>query len=153
MEKKKKKFNYNLLSCIFIYAWAALFFFSSLKIQDSGSRTFPQIMCGIAAALTTLFLISILRNKEDGDGEGGEISFAGTGRAALMGALLVVYIVANYLFGFYLATALYMPAGMLFLGQRNWKPIVFVTGGLLACVYVFFDLILKMQMPHGLFIG
>lgn len=151
--KTKKKFNYNLLSCVFIYAWSALFFFSSLKIQDSGSRIFPQVMCGIATALATVFLITILVHNDTSNGEGGEISFAGSGRAAIMGALLVVYIVANYLFGFYIATALYMPAGMLFLGQRNWKPIVFVTGGLLAIVWVFFDLILKMQMPNGLFIG
>ena len=153
MEKQKKKFNWNLLSCVFIYAWSALFFFASLKIQDTGSRTFPMIMCGIAVALTTVFLVSILRHNDTSNGDGGEISFAGTGRAAVMGALLIVYIIANYLFGFYISTALYMPAGMLFLGQRNWKPIVFVTGGLLATVYVFFDLILKMQMPSGLLIG
>jgi len=148
----KKKFDFNILSCVFIYLWAAAFFVSSLAIEDSQSRLFPQIMCGLAVFLATLFLVSILtgRHKEP---EGEVISFAGTGRAAGMCGLLILYIIANYLFGFYIATILYMPAGMLYLGQRNWKPIVFVTLGLVLIVWLFFDVILNMQMPSGLLIG
>ena len=60
----KKKFNWNILSCFFIYIWAGIFFVSSLGIEDSGSRMFPQIMCGLSVLLATLFLISCLRGKD-----------------------------------------------------------------------------------------
>jgi hypothetical protein len=55
--------------------------------------------------------------------------------------------------GFYISTLLYLPAGMLYLGQRSWKVIAGVTVGLPLIVFIFFDLILGMQMPVGILFG
>lgn len=145
----KKKFNWNILSCLFIYVWAGIFFVSSLGIEDAGSRMFPQIMCGLSVLLATLFLISCLRGKDVKEGD-DPISFAGTGRAAVMGAILGGYILLNYLTGFYISTVIFLPIGMLYLGQRNWKVIISIAIALPLIVYLFFDLLLGMMMPTGI---
>ena len=145
----KKKFNWNIISCIFIYIWAGIFFVSSLGIEDAGSRMFPQIMCGLSVLLATLFLISCLRGKDVKEGD-DPISFAGTGRAAVMGAILSGYILLNYLTGFYISTVIFLPIGMLYLGQRNWKVIVAISIALPLIIFLFFDLLLGMMMPTGI---
>ena len=145
----KKKFNWNILSCLFIYIWAGIFFVSSLGIEDAGSRMFPQIMCGLSALLSTLFLISCLRGKDVKEGD-DPISFAGTGRAAVMGAILSGYILLNYLTGFYISTVIFLPVGMLYLGQRNWKVIAAIAIALPLIIFLFFDLLLGMMMPTGI---
>lgn len=145
----KKKFNWNIISCIFIYIWAGIFFVSSLGIEDAGSRMFPQIMCGLSVLLATLFLISCLRGKDVKEGD-APISFAGTGRAAVMGAILGGYILLNYLTGFYISTVIFLPIGMLYLGQRNWKVIVAISIALPLIIFLFFDLLLGMMMPTGI---
>ena len=145
----KKKFNWNILSCLFIYIWAGIFFVSSLGIEDAGSRMFPQIMCGLSALLSTLFLISCLRGKDVKEGD-DPISFAGTGRAAVMGAILSGYILLNYLTGFYISTVIFLPIGMLYLGQRNWKVIAVISIALPLIIFLFFDLLLGMMMPTGI---
>ena len=145
----KKKFNWNIISCLFIYVWAGIFFVSSLGIEDAGSRMFPQIMCGLSVLLATLFLISCLRGKDVKEGD-DPISFAGTGRAAVMGAILGGYILLNYLTGFYISTVIFLPIGMLYLGQRNWKVIVAISIALPLIIFLFFDLLLGMMMPTGI---
>ena len=145
----KKKFNWNILSCLFIYIWAGIFSVSSLGIEDAGSRMFPQIMCGLSALLSTLFLISCLRGKDVKEGD-DPISFAGTGRAAVMGAILSGYILLNYLTGFYISTVIFLPIGMLYLGQRNWKVIAAISIALPLIIFLFFDLLLGMMMPTGI---
>lgn len=149
MENKKKKFNYDLLSVGFIYAVALIFFLATFSIKDPNSQIFPRIMCGLAVLFGTLFLIKILRGKPTNP-EGSEPNFDGAGRAFIMGALLLLYIGMNFLAGYYIATAIFMPVGMLYLGQRNWKAIVGVTGGLLLVIWLFFDVILGMVMPTGI---
>lgn len=145
----KKKFNWNILSCFFIYIWAGIFFVSSLGIEDSGSRMFPQIMCGLSVLLATLFLVSCLRGKDVKEGD-EPIDFTGSGRAALMGVILGGYILLNYLTGFYISTVIFLPIGMLYLGQRNWKVIISIAIALPLIVYLFFDLLLGMMMPTGI---
>jgi len=149
LEKTKKTFNWNIISCVFIYAWSGLFFVASLGIEDPASSLFPRIMCGISAVLATLFLISCLRGTDVKEGD-EPVSFAGAGRAAIMGVILGGYILANYLTGFYIASIIFLPAGMLYLGQRNWKVIVCVTVALPLIIFLFFDLLLGMMMPTGI---
>lgn len=147
--KTNSKFNWNIISCIFIYAWAGIFFAASFKIEDSASSLFPRVMCGLSAFLATLFLISCLRGTDVKEGD-DPISFAGAGRAAIMGVILGGYILANYLTGFYISTVIFLPAGMIYLGQRNWKIIAAITVCLPLIVYLFFDLLLGMMMPTGI---
>ena len=150
MNKQKKKINYDLLSVFFIYAVALIFFIATFSIKDDASKIFPRVMCGLAVLFGTLFLIKILRGKPTNP-DGSEPSFEGVGRAMIMGALLLLYIGLNYVAGYYIATAIFVPIGMLYLGQRNWITIAGVTGGLILIIWLFFDVVLGMVMPTGVF--
>ena len=148
-KKSAKTFNWNIISCIFIYAWSGIFFIASFKIDDMASRLFPRVMCGLSVFLATLFLISCLRGTDVKEDD-APVSFAGAGRALIMGIILGGYILANYLTGFYISTVIFLPAGMLYLGQRNWKIIASITIGLPLIIFHFFDVLLGMIMPTGI---
>lgn len=143
----EKKFNYNYLSIAFIYLVSGIFLVSSFSIEDRASRTFPQVLCGLSILLATIFMIHVISGKEDGN----SINLAGTKGAMIMAGLILLYIIAIYLGGYYVATVIYLPVGMIFLGQRSWKTIIGVDAGVMLVIYLFFGLILSMQMPEGLF--
>lgn len=143
---KSKKFNVNLISCTFVALLAIVFLISSFSIKDPSSRLVPQTLCGLTLVLCVIFLISIYFGKYKNE----EIDLSGTMRACQMGLILVGYIMLNYFLGFYIAAVIFLPAGMLFLGQRSWKVITGVSVSLPLIVYLFFDLLLNMQMPQAL---
>ena len=147
--EKKKKFDPQLIAVIFVYVVAALYFIASFQIESAESRLFPRIICGLGVFLASIYLIQIIRGKAN-DAEVGENPFAGTGRAGIMCLLLIMYILLNYLAGYYVATLIFFPVTMLFLGQRKWSTIVITTVAYPLVVYLIFDLLLKMQMPEGL---
>lgn len=144
-DPNKKKFNYNILSCIFIYIWSGVFLISSFGIKDSGSRSFPQVICVLAIILATGFLISNLRHHQD-----EEMDFSGTGRAMIMAAILLIYMIGNWFFGFYISTIIYLPAAMWYLGQRNKKIMAIITIVIPVMVYFVFEKLLTMQIPSGI---
>ena len=145
-DPNKKPFNYNILSCIFIYIWCAIFLVSSFTIKDSGSRSFPQVVCVLAIILATGFLISSMRGHQN-----DKMDFSGTGRAMIMAAILLVYMIGCSFLGFYVATLIYLPVAMIYLGQRNKIVIVAISIGLPVFVYLVFQKVLTMQIPLGIF--
>ncbi|NLH00594.1 MAG: tripartite tricarboxylate transporter TctB family protein [Clostridiales bacterium] len=144
--KKEKGFNYNLLSCIFMYVMSGAFLISSFTIEDRASRTFPQVICALCIFLTTLFLIQIIRGKYTNT----DINLSGTGRAIMMAGIILLYILGINFTGYYIASFIFLPAAMLVLGQRNWKVIVGVDVGVVLFIYLFFGMLLSMQMPEGI---
>jgi len=97
---------------------------------------------------TTFLLLKTYYNwgkKED------PVNFSGTLSALFMAFVLLVYTVAIATIGFYLATPLYLFISMWTLGQRNTKLIFAVSLLTPLVVYLFFDLLLKLQIPKGIF--
>ncbi len=143
---KKEKFNYNLIGCIFIYLMSGAFLVSSFGIEDKTSRTFPQVLCFLCIILATLFLIQVLRGKYTN----ADINMTGTAKTLLMAGVILLYIVAINFAGFYIASGVFMPIAMIVLGQKSWKVIVGVDVGVILFIYLFFGLLLSMQMPEGI---
>ena len=52
--------------------------------------------------------------------------------------------------GFFSASILFMPAVMLYMGYRKPIPLVCVTAGMLAFIYVLFVVQLKVKLPDGI---
>ena len=100
----------------------------------------------MSLVLATIYLILILLGKVPDD----NISLSGSKRALEMGVLVALYVAAIYLSGYYIATLLYMPVAMIFLGQRNWKLILSVVLCYALIIYLFFGKLLEMQMPEGI---
>lgn len=153
MDSKKKKFDPQIIAPIFVYVVAAAYIIAAQKtIADKDSRLFPMIICVLGIILATVYLVQVLRGKAK-DQYVGENPFAGTGRAAIMCLLLIIYIVLNFLTGYYIATIVFIPVTMLFLGNRKWLTILLTTAVYPLVIYLIFDLLLKMQMPEGLLFG
>ncbi len=144
--KKEKRFNFNLIGCFFIYLMSGAFLVSCFTIEDTASRTFPTILCILCMLLATIFLVQILKGKYTN----ADINMSGTAKALLMAGIILLYIVAINLVGYYIASIVFMPIGMLVLGQRSWKIIVGVDVGVILFLYLFFGLLLSMQMPEGI---
>ena len=79
------------------------------------------------------------------------VDFSGTLSALFMAFLLLVYIGAITTVGYYLATPFYLYISMWILGQKNIKLIFAVSLLTPLAVYLFFDLLLKLQIPKGFF--
>ena len=122
------------------------FLVSCFTIEDITSRTFPMVLCILCMLLATIFLVQILKGKYTNE----DINMSGTAKALLMAGIILLYIVAINLVGYYIASIVFMPIAMLVLGQRNWKIIVGVDVGVILFLYLFFGLLLSMQMPEGI---
>jgi len=148
MENKttKKSFNFNYLSVIIIYVWALAFLLWTPKIKDPGSRMFPVAISIFAIVLATILLLKTYFKW----GKQEELDFTGTKMAMLMAAFLVAYVALIEAVGFYLATPFYLYITMWVLGQRRKKLMLTISIVMPLLVYLFFDLILGMQIPEGM---
>lgn len=148
MENKstKKPFNFDYLSVGLIYAWALAFLLWTPKIKDPGSRLFPILISVFAIILATIILAKTYFKW----GKIEELDFSGSGLAMLMAAFLVVYVAAIEVVGFYLATPFYVYATMWKLGQKNKKLMLIISVMMSLMVYLFFDLLLNMEIPEGI---
>lgn len=64
-------------------------------------------------------------------------------------ALLLTYSALLSFFGFYLTSAVYLPLGMLLLGERKPLRVVLTTTGTILFVYVVFARLLEVPLPEG----
>ncbi|HCP15046.1 MAG TPA: hypothetical protein DIT32_04635 [Peptococcaceae bacterium] len=143
----KKKFNYNYLSVFFLYIWAGAFLLSAITIKDASSRMFPSFISIAAIILATILLIKTYRAK----GKSTEsMDFSGSREALIFALILLAYIGLATVVGFYFATPVYLFVSMYLLGQRNYKLMAIVTLSIPLGVYLFFDLLLGMQIPMGM---
>ena len=142
----KKSFDFNYILVIFLYIWGLIFFFATPSIKNVDARLFPYIIIILTIVSATLLLLKTYFNwgkKED------SVDFEGTLSALFMAILLLIYIGAIATIGFYLATPFYLFISMLILGQKNIKLIFTISLFTPLSVYIFFDLLLKLQIPKG----
>jgi putative tricarboxylic transport membrane protein len=148
MENKstKKTFNYNYLSVTLIYIWAAAFLLWAPKIKDPASRMFPVGISIFAIILATILLLKTKFNW----GKNQELDFSGTKTALIMAAFLIIYVGVIEVVGYYFATPFYLYISMWVLGQKNKKLMLAISLLMSLGAYVFFGLLLDMQIPEGI---
>ena len=146
-KKVASGFDYNILSSVFLYIIAFVFLFLTHSLKNSGSRVFPYIVCILTIILSTALLWKTARNGRRGNGDA--FDFSGTLSALSMCVILLLYIAATTLTGFYLSTPLYLALSMWVLGQRNKKIIIVVSAMTPLVIYLFFTLLLGMRVPEG----
>lgn len=144
---EKKEFNYNYLSVIFLYIWAGAFLFSATSIKDDASRMFPTFISIAAIVLATVLLIKTYRSKA---GSKETMDFSGSREAVIFALILLLYIGLAALVGFYFSTPVYLYVTMYLLGQRNHKLMAIVAVSMPLIIFLFFDLLLGMQIPMGM---
>lgn len=148
MENKteKKPFDFNYLSVGLIYLWALIFLLATPQIKDPASRMFPIGVSVFAILLATVLLVRTKRGKSKEDA----LDFKGGKLAMIMALLLMLYVGAIELVGFYFATPFYLYFTMIILGQKNKKTIAIISILMPILVYVFFDMMLGMEIPLGM---
>lgn len=144
----KKTFNYNYASVILLYVWALIFFIATTSIKNPDSRIFPYFVSGMAIVLSTILLLKTYfkwGKKED------TFDFSGSRSAVIMVGILLSYITVTAVIGFYIATPFYLYIAMWILGQRNKKVMLMISLLMPILIFLFFDLILGMRIPQGMF--
>ena len=133
----------------FIYAVCALFLVMTLRLP-AAAQTYPVFIIILLAALTTLYVVQMVRGAKKSGVTTGLEDFEGFLPKQFFPILaMVVYLVVMYFTGFYIATLVFMAACLLFLKVPKWQ-ILLSTAVILALVYCAFTLFLKVKLPVGL---
>lgn len=150
MDNKPAQKNYNLNygSAILVYIWALAFLYYISSIKNIESRMFPYIVSILSIVLATLLLLKTYFRW----GKKEKFDLSGSRSVVLMVIILLVYIVATEGIGFYLATPIYLYITMWVLGQKNKKVMLIISLLTPLGVYLFFDLLLSMNIQNGLLI-
>lgn len=148
MTKEMKKTDIGVLG--FMYGVCLLFLVMTLQLP-SQAQTYPLFIIAMLAALTTLYLVQMLRGaKRNGVTSGLEDfkEFLPKQFFPILG-MVVLYLVLMYIAGFYIATLVFMVACLLFLKVSKWQ-IALATIVILGLVYCAFTLFLGVKLPAGL---
>lgn len=138
--------------------FAVLLWFWLIPVWASGHGPHvitAQIVAILIGALAILMLVltalGLVVQRDDLNEDPFVQTQLGQDPAALY-AIIAVWAIYTFFMGtlgFYLSSALAMPATMWLLGMRNPVLIVTVPAGALLAVYVVFDVLLQVRLPVG----
>ena len=127
-----------------------VFFWTYTPDFSDVSKRFSRFVLVLFIALgLVLCVTSILKAKEPA---GKEVALEEFKNPMIMFVLVTAYVILMSVLGFFTASALFMPAVMLFMGYRKPIPMICVTVGMLGFVYVLFVAWLKVRLPSGILI-
>ena len=134
----------------FIYAVCVLFLVMTLRLP-AAAQTYPLFIIILLAALTTLYVVQMVRGAKKNGVTTGLEDFEGFLPKQFFPilAMVVLYLVVMYFAGFYIATLVFMVVCLLFLKVPKWQ-ILLSTAVILVLVYCAFTLFLKVKLPVGL---
>jgi len=146
----KKKIHEDIIICLVVYAFCAFMFITGQSMHFEDSKYFPFICVGVMCVLNTVLLIHTLRFSRAATAEEMEkanmIKWNEIRFPLLIWLVLLAYVVIYDFFGFYVSTVVLSVALLWLLKARNWKLLVFLPVGLVAGVYVLFEIILKVPL-------
>ena len=146
---KMKKTDIGVVA--FMYLVCAYFFSETLKLK-ADSQTYPKFTIVLLFAMTTLYLLQMLAAaKKHGVESGVNEVFKGFQPAQFFVCLIatIVYVALIYFLGFYIATALFMAAVLLYLRVPVLYSAIAIVA-ILALVYFAFGKFLGVKLPVGL---
>ena len=131
------------------------FFLAEATHFPEGSAQWPKFVLGLffllAAVLFALGAVRTVKNSNKGD---VRVNWRGAvGKAHIVYALIVVYVVLIVVIGFFPATIIFCPAIMLYYGIRSIKVLFLVTVIQALFIYLLFVVQLKVQLPYGTIFG
>lgn len=158
LEKIKK--NGDLISSIFV----CIFFLVTLVMSkqwinampynefDIGPFLYPQTVCAIGVILMTVVCIKKFRmSKAELVVETAEKDALPPTYLVMIGAIVVcgLYIWGMQKIGFLLASVMLLVLLQLITGNRSPVKIALITLGLIIVTYLFFCVLMKLQLPRG----
>lgn len=135
----------------FMYAVCIMFLTMTLNLKKE-AQTYPLFIIVLLFLLTTAYLIQMLISaKKKGVTSGIKEIFADFLPKQFFPilAMIIGYLVAMYLVGFYISTVLLMIGCLVFLKVPKWQ-IVITTLVIIGLVYGAFTMFLGVKLPVGL---
>ncbi len=140
--------NKQLIAVVFIYAISLFFLVGSFSMkQDAG--LFPRLIAIILMIINTLYAINIMRGKAAIKKKTDEVV---PQKMTYILAISLGYVLLLRFLGYVIATTIFLPTSMYFLGVKRPKVLLMVTVLTVLVIYISFGLLLKVPMPKS-FIG
>lgn len=140
------------IGVVFVMYAISAFFYAQATQLNAESRTYPMFTIILLFALTTLYLIQmIVAAKKFGVESGKDEVFEGFKplQFFICLALVVLYLVMIYIFGFYISTIVFMLAALLYL-RVPIIPTVVTVAVINLLIYFAFSKFLGVKLPAGL---
>ena len=120
-----------------------------------GTKDFPaitQLYCRIVLIILmvigfAMILTSVINAKKPGP---EEVHLKEWINPLIIFAFVLVYVFMIDKIGFFVSSAIIMPAIMVFMGYKKPLPMILTTLGTLGFIYILFVTQLKLRMPQGL---
>lgn len=123
------------------------FFLLSAPLPEQ-SQTFPRAAALLVIIPSVLLIIRALRGRQAEAPATRRTGFTAEDRR--VGAVIVasiVYAASLKFLGFFVASAIFIPACAWFLGMRRPVPLVLTTAGFLVVMYWLFRIALRVPLP------
>ena len=139
---------------LILMVFSAVFLAEATNFPE-GSAQFPKFVLGLffllAAILFALGAIRTAKKTYKGD---VRVDWRGAvGKAHIVYALIVAYVILIVVIGFFPATIIFCPVIMLYYGIRSVKVLLLVTVIQALFIYLLFVVQLKVLLPHGILFG
>ncbi len=142
----------NFVVALFFIALSCYVLFSAQSFPGKidnvpGPGYFPTILSII------LILLSVLLIASSGKVDNAPLGIFSKKNSIVFiaGGVTLAYLGLIYVFGFLMATPLYLIAILRFFRMRNWRSVVLTAGITTAASYAIFTTVLEVQLPSGLF--
>lgn len=110
------------------------------------SKMIPLFLSGLTVLISIIYLFAVRKGSYE-----GEVSdFSSASRVLWLIVTLAVYVLGNYFIGYYISTAIFLAYVMWSLGYRNKKVIIGVSVILPVLIYIFFERLFTLKIPHGI---
>jgi putative tricarboxylic transport membrane protein len=150
ISEKLKRIHSNVHIGLLLNIIAVLFYINTSSFRTKDAATWPKMILVILMILSTALLLDGLKKTKEGvekNEDKPEIS-SDTVTGVLIGIfMMIAYAILMRFTGFFVSTAIFLPASIWLLGNRNWKAIILVTAGMELFVYLMFVVGLKLRMP------
>ena len=129
---------------------SAFVYYSTLSFQvgklsgSVGPASIPRLWAILLALFSVWQIIKNVKEKKD-DVKSSKL-YKTLGLIFLMAMYLVI---VNYI-GYYIATGLFLVAGMIWMNYKNYIVIILTTGGFLLMSYYVIQMLLQVPLPNGL---
>lgn len=146
-----KKYNYIISVVMLALSGFVFLQASQYEVGSSAQKNpavWPLTLAAALAALSVALIIETLFSK-DPEMKTSTINWASPGmkKVYIMLGLVVVFVVLMKLIGMLLALLLLIPAIELLMGCKNKVMLIAMPVGLVAFVYLFFVVIMKLTLP------
>jgi len=137
----------SIFSAVLLMIFAGAFVEAGSFSPDAA--LFPRLISVVAMASAAFASAQAIRKPIGRAGESQTRTI--TWRDLLIGyAGPPLYVVLMVLFGFWIASAIFLAGLLLMLGTRNPLIVFFVTAGTLSLIYVAFELAFSIPLPGGM---